>query len=231
MEYVKNEENNSKIYKSNVAVGNMDFFEQLDRIVAILAINKNIEIKKALHICITKESLNIAKKELDNEEKIEIVKVPLGLAIDNVIHQDNYEALIIYGLFNKPAIIIKEDFKVLEDIIDTYCILHAVSNKTLEKEKAFELLKNKDMYIIGTLPTNKMKPGDKFGFEIMKRKNEQEEYETIKCFITKESANKYNANKHPITPIKLIDIFNLFENIIIEPHRSYWAEFRKKDLK
>lgn len=231
MDNIKSEENYSKKYKSNVTVECMNFFEQLDRTVAILSINNNIEIKKALHICITKEALNIAKKELDNEEKIEIVKVPLGLAIDNVIHQDNYEALIIYGLFNKPAIIIKEDFKVLEDIIDTYCILHAVSNKTLEKEKAFEFLKNKDMYIIGTLPTENMKAGDKFGFEVMKRKNEQEEYEVIKCFITKESANKYNANKLPITTIKLIDIFNLFENIIIEPHRNYWVEFIKKDLK
>ena len=86
MEEIKNEENYSKIYKSNVTVGSMNFFEQLDRTVAILAINNNIEIKKALHICITKESLNIAKKELDNEEKIEIVKAPLGLAIDNIIH-------------------------------------------------------------------------------------------------------------------------------------------------
>lgn len=231
MEEIKNEENYSKIYKSNVTVGSMNFFEQLDRTVAILAINNNIEIKKALHICITKESLNIAKKELDNEEKIEIVKAPLGLAIDNIIHQDNYEALIIYGLFNNPAIIVKKDFEVLKDVVDTYCIMHAVSNKTLEKEKAFELLKNKDMYIIGTLPTENMKAGDKFGFEVMKRKNEQEEYEVIKCFITKESANKYNANKRPITTIKLIDIFNLFENIIIEPHRNYWVEFRKKDLK
>ena len=231
MEELKNEENYPKKYKSNIALGTLGFFEQLDRIVAVLAINNNIEIKKALHICITKESLNIAKKELDNEEKIEIVKVPLGLAIDNVIHQDNYEALIIYGLFNNPAIIIKEDFKVLEDIIDTYCILHAVSNKTLEKEKAFELIKNKEMYIIGTLPTITMKTGDKFGFETMKRKDEHSEYEVIKCFITKESANRYNANKLSITPIKLIDIFNLFENIIIEPHRSYWAEFRKKEFK
>jgi len=231
MEEIKNEENYSKIYKSNVEVESMNFFEQLDRTVAILSVNNNIEIEKALHICITKESLNIAKKELDKGEKIEIVKAPLGLAIDNVIHQNKYEALIIYGLFDNPAVIVKKDFEGLKDIVDTYCIMHAISNKTLEKEKAFELLKNKEMYIIGTLPTITMKTGDEFGFETMKRKDEHSEYEVIKCFITKESASKYNANKLPITSIKLIDIFNLFKNIIIEPHRSYWVEFRKKDLK
>lgn len=43
MEEIKNEENYSKIYKSNVTVGSMNFFEQLDRTVAILAINNNKE--------------------------------------------------------------------------------------------------------------------------------------------------------------------------------------------
>ncbi len=216
-------------YVSNIGLQQLGFMEQLDRPVVMVSDGQNIAINHAIHVCITQEALEQTLQKLKQEKQKEFqgIQLPLGMAVDNVIQQQLYEALIIYGLVPFPLVITKEDLMPIKDLIDSFCIMYAAVRNQITNEKAFELMKTKTIYMIGTLPTVEMKKGDTFGFETIKRKSEnEEEYEAIKCFLTKESAEKYNGENRKITEIPLINIKQFWGTVIIEPHRNYWIEFR-----
>lgn len=219
----------AKRYVSNIGLEQLGFMEQLDREVVVISDNGNIAIDHAIHMCITQDALGQTLNKLKQEKQKEFqgIQLPLGMAVDNVIQQQPYEALIIYGLAPFPLIVSKEDLMPIKDLIDSFCIMYAAVRNTITNEKAFELMKTKMVYIIGTMPTVGMKKGDTFGFETIKRKIENgEEYEAVKCFLTKESAEKYNGANREITAVLLMNIKQFFGTVIIEPHRNYWIEFR-----
>lgn len=218
-----------KEYISNIGVQQLGFMEQLDRPVVVVSDGQNIAIDHAIHMCITQEALEQTLQKLKQEKHKEFqgIQLPLGMAVDNVIQQQPYEALIIYGLAPFPFIITKEDLMPIKDLIDSFCIMYAAVRNRITNEKAFELMKTKRIYIIGTMPTAGMKQEDTFGFETIKRKTEKgEEYESVKCFLTRESAEKYNGAKREITEVSLMNIKQFFGTVIIEPHRNYWIEFK-----
>ncbi|WP_234121348.1 hypothetical protein [Clostridium hydrogenum] len=222
-------ENKNIKYVSNITLGQLGFMEQLDRDVVVLSDDGNIEIDRAVHICISQEALNQTLQEFKEtkQKEYQCIQLPLGMAVDNVIQQPLFDALIIHGLTLQELIITKEDLMPIKDLIDSFCIMYAAARNKISNEKAFELMKDKVVYILGTLPTISMKSEGKFGFDIIKRKAENgEEYESIKCFLTRESANKYNGSKSEITPVSVNQIKHFFGSIIIEPHRNYWVEFR-----
>lgn len=217
-------------YASNISLGQLGFMEQLDRSVVVISDGENIEIDKAVHMCISQEALNQILQEFKQakQKDYQCIQMPLGMAVDNVIQQPFFDALIIRGLTPQALIITKEDLIPIKDLIDSFCIMYAAARNRISNEKAFELMKDKVVYILGTLPVIGMKDREKFGFDIIKRKAENgEEYESVKCFLTRESANNYNGSKSEITPVAVNEIKHFFGSIIIEPHRNYWVEFRK----
>lgn len=222
-------ENKNTKYISNIGLGQLGFMEQLDRDIVVISDDGNIEIDRAMHMCISQEALNQTLQEFKETKRKEYqcIQLPLGMAVDNVIQKSSFDALIIRGLTPQELIITKEDLMPIKDLIDSFCIMYAAARNKISNEKAFELMKNKVVYILGTLPTISMKAEGKFGFDIIKRKAENgEEYESVKCFLTMESANKYNGAKSEITPVAVNQIKHFFDSIIIEPHRNYWVEFR-----
>lgn len=45
-------------YASNISLGQLGFMEQLDRSVVVISDGENIEIDKAVYMCISQEALN-----------------------------------------------------------------------------------------------------------------------------------------------------------------------------
>ena len=216
-------------YVSNTGLQQLGFMEQLERPIVVVSDGQNVAIDHAIHMCITQEALEQTLQKLKQEKQKEFqgIQLPLGMAVDNVIQQQPYEALIIYGLVPFPLVITKKDLLPIKDLIDSFCIMYATVRNQITNEKAFELMKAKAIYVIGTIPTVGMKKGDAFGVETIKRKTENgEEYEAIKCFLTKESAEKYNGANREITEMPLMTIKQFFGTVIIEPHRNYWIEFK-----
>jgi len=222
-------ENKNIKYASNISLEQLGFMEQLDRDVVVISDGENIEIDRAVHMCILQEALNRTLQEFKEakQKEYQCIQMPLGMVVDNVVQRPFFDALIIRGLTPQTLIITKEDLMPIKDLIDSFCIMYAAVRNKISNEKAFELMKDKVIYILGTLPTTSMKAEGKFGFDVIKRKAEKgEEYESVKCFLTMESANKYNGSKSEITPVAVSQIKHFFGSIIIEPHRNYWIEFR-----
>ena len=72
--------------------------------------------------------------------------------------------------------------------------------------------------------------GEIFGFATLQR----EGYASVRCFLTPESAQKFNKEGCPITPARVADLEKFLEGtfaLIIEPHRNYWLELGAESAK
>lgn len=88
-------------------------------------------------------------------------------------------------------------------------------------------MKDKTVYFIGKLFTDFPKAGDEIAYLGIDRiASDGTPYEAVKCFLTKESAEKFNSEKRPVTPANLAYLKSFWgKPVIIEPHRNYWIEF------
>ena len=193
-----------------IPVENLGLFEQLDRIVVAFFRKQQSSSPYDLNVSITQEHLDQKKQELE-PLGYQAVQLPLGMALDNVIQQPHYENLIIGGLAPEEIIVSKEELIPLKDIVDSFCIMYAAANNRLENSKAYELMKDKTVYFIGKLFTDIPKAGDEIAYLGNDRiASDGTQYEAVKCFLTEESAEKYNGEKRPVTPANLAPIENHF---------------------
>ena len=209
-----------------IPVESLNLFEQLDRNVVAFYRNEEIYQTESLNISITQEHYDMKYKELQ-PLGYQAVQIPLGMALDNVIQQAYFQNLIIGGLLPDEIKVNKEDLMPLKDIVDSFCIMYAAANNRLENSKAYELMKDKTVYFIGKLLTDIPQKGDEIAYMgIDRTASDGTPYEAVKCFLTKESAEKYNEEKRPISPANLAYLKSFWgKPVIIEPHRNYWIEF------
>ena len=176
----------------NIQVENLGLFEQLDRTVVVFFKNQESTTPHYLNISITQEHFDKKRQELE-PLGYQAVQIPLGMALDNVIQQAYFKALIIGGLAPEEIILSKEELMSMKDIVDSFCIMYAAANNRLENCKAYELMKNKTVYFIGKLLTDSPQKGDEIAYTgIDRTASDGTPYEAVKCFLTKESAEKNN---------------------------------------
>ena len=209
-----------------IPVENLGLFEQLDRIVVAFFRKQQSSSPYDLNVSITQEHLDQKKQELE-PLGYQAVQLPLGMVLDNVIQQPYYKNLIIGGLAPEEIIVSKEELMPLKDIVDSFCIMYAAANNRLENSKAYELMKDKTVYFIDKLFTDFPKAGDEIAYlGIDRMASDGKPYEAVKCFLTEESAEKFNDEKRPVTPANLAYLKSFWgKPVIIEPHRNYWIEF------
>lgn len=209
-----------------IPVENLGLFEQLDRIVVAFFRKQQASSPYDLNISVTQEHLDQKKQELE-PLGYQAVQLPLGMTLDNVIQQPYYTNLVIGGLAPDEIMVSKEELIPLKDIVDSFCIMYAAANNRLENSKAYELMKDKTVYFIGKLFTDFPKAGDEIAYLGIDRiASDGTQYEAVKCFLTEESAEKYNGEKKPVTSANLAYLKSFWgKPVIIEPHRNYWIEF------
>ena len=209
-----------------VPVESLDLFEQLDRVVIAFLKTVPTPVPDNLYITITSQDYEKKRQEFE-ESGYQAVKMPLGMALDNVIQQTHFTNLIIGGLYMVDIIISKEDLLPMKDMVDSFCIMFAAANNRLANIKAYDLMKSKTVYFIGQLLTEETKAGSTISYEAVDREGDGHHYEAIKCFLTYESAEKFNSQNRPITAANLEHLKHFWgKPVIIEPHRNYWIEFR-----
>ena len=209
-----------------IPIENLGLFEQLDRTVVAFFKNQESTNPYDLNISITQEHFDKKRQELE-PLGLQAVQIPLGMALDNVIQQAHFKSLIIGGLAPEEIILSKEALMSMKDIVDSFCIMYAAANNRLENSKAYELMKDKTVYFIGKLLTDIPQRGDEIAYMgIDRTANDGTPYEAVKCFLTKESAEKYNEEKRPVSPVNLTYLKSFWgKPVIIEPNRNYWIEF------
>lgn len=222
-----------KRYVSNATPEQMDFFEQLDRTVAIAVKDGSPLIGGALHLCVTQEGYDRAAAVLGlTGESSGPYQAVLGMGLDTVLQQEGYEALVVYGLAGNQMdfVLAKEDLEPMRDVVDSFCILYAAARGAMPPEQAQTLMRPKTVWFLGELPKTGKK-GETFGFATLKREGG---YESVRCFLTPESARRFNREGYPVTPARVKDLEQFLMGtfaLIIEPHRSYWLELGAEQVR
>jgi len=220
--------------KSNVKLEQLQLMQHIDCNVAILLYDRNIVSDGNVKIFITNDSLN--KWLPQNSDYVEKNKITyygdkLGKAIDYVIQNDGVHGLIIDGLTPGSLYITHEELQPLKELVDSFCIMYACVCNNISNEKAAKLMTDKQIFFLGNMPT--LIKDTKFGIETIKRNKNGEEYESIKIFLTGEQAQKYNANKLPVSKCRLSDLARAYKGMfkfIIEPYCNYWVEFIAEEI-
>lgn len=210
-----------------VPVESLGLFEQLDR--EVIAFLKDVPTPAPDNLYITVSSKDYEEKHQGFEQAgYQAVQMPLGMALDNVIQQPHFINLIIGGLYMVDIIVSKEDLLPLKDLVDSFCIMFAAAHNRLENIRAYDLMKTKTVYFLGQLLTEGLKSGESISYEGIERQTEAGQvYEAVVCFLTRESAEKFNKDNHPITAANLEHLKHFWgKPLIIEPYRNYWIEFR-----
>ena len=109
-------------------------------------------------------------------------------------------------------------------------ILYAAARGAMPPEQAQTLMRPKTVWFLGELPKTGKK-GETFGFATLKREGG---YESVRCFLTPESARRFNREGYPVTPARVKDLEQFLMGtfaLIIEPHRSYWLELGAEQVR
>lgn len=230
--FQKKQKVTKSVYESNVSLSQMKFYDHFDQKLALIVKDQEPVIQGAVSVSLTSEATTQAIEALKHqypECEIGCIESVIGLSIDYVLQ--GQQALIMYGFTPLPLIITKEDLKPIRDIVDSFCILYACARNRMPVTQAFELMKDKQLYFIGEPLTPESKT---FGVELIDREDASgKTYQSIKLFLTKESANQYNKEGRMVNDTTLQDMMTLWKGtygLIIEPYKNYWVEFGVEEV-
>lgn len=242
--------------KSNISVWQIGLFEGFDRDIMVMQRDEEEVFDDAIHVFFERDYYDayVAKAVKYSNHRYAYHEDKLGEVIYQIF-DENIPGLVIHMNINQDGNaprnqLCDEKYLSAKELVgyketaDSYHLLYTTSIDRCVREKAIAALWTRYVYIIGQLPDPRRKPaaGEKQVFELMtmKRKSDNSnataqdfEYESLKVFLTAESAMRYNPDKKPVSKYKLSMLSQLVRgklHVIIEPHRSYWLEYDPADL-
>ena len=242
--------------KSNISVWQIGLFEGFDKGIMVMHRDEEEVFDDAIHVFFEREYYDayVAKAVKYSSHNYAYHEDKLGEVV-NQVFEETIPGLVIHMNTSTDSDAPKNqlcDEKYISageligyrDAAESYHLLYTTSIDRCVKEKAVAALWTKYVYIIGQIPDVRKKPaaGEKQVFELMtmRRKNDNSnataedfDYESLKVFLTAESAMRYNSDKKPIGKYRLSMLSQLVRgklHVIIEPHRSYWLEYDPADI-
>ncbi len=235
--------------KTNISVWQLRLFEGFDKDVMVMQRDEEEIFDEAIHVFFDREYYDayVAMAVKYSKHQYAYHEDKLG-EIVHQIFEETIPGLVLHMSTNSEApknvlgdekYIAARELLGLKDAADSYHALYTVSIERSSKEEAVAHLWTKNVYIIGQLPDIRVQPkeGETPVFELMtmRRKHnggqagpEDFDYESLKIFLTLDSAMHFNPDKKPVNKYKLAMLAQLVRGklqIIIEPHRAYWLEF------
>lgn len=235
--------------KTNISVWQLRLFEGFDKDVMVMQRDEEEVFDDAIHVFFEREYYDayVSKAVKYGTHRYAYHEDKLGEVI-NQIFDEKIAGLVLHISTNEEApknvlgdekYIAATDLLGLRDAADSYHFLYTTAIDRCQREDAIARLWTKSVFIIGQLPDFRVKPkeGEKPVFELMTMKRKKDgatatagdfDYESLKVFLTADSAMRFNPDKKPINKYKLSMLSQLVRGklqIIIEPHRSYWLEY------
>ncbi|MDE6917244.1 MAG: hypothetical protein K2P39_10670 [Lachnospiraceae bacterium] len=235
--------------KTNISVWQLRLFEGFDKDIMVMQRDEEEVFDDALHVFFERAYYDayVAKAVRYSTHQYAYHEDKLGEVL-NQIFEEEIPGLVLHlgtgdgtekGVLCDEKYLAAKELLVLKDAADSYHFLYTASIDRCSKEDAIARLWTKNVYIIGQLPDFRVKPkeGEKAVFELatMRRKKdggqvtaEDYDYESLKIFLTADSAMRFNPDKKPVNKYKLAVLSQLIRGklqVIIEPHRNYALEY------
>lgn len=236
--------------KSNITIWQLHLFEGLNKDIMVMQRDEEEIFDDAIHVFFEKEYYDayVSKAKKYSEHRYAYHEDKLGEVIYQIFdEQITGLVLHISTLQNGSKTTLcdekylsAKDLRVMKDVVECFHYMYRTSIDRCSKEEAVAHMLTKSVFIIGQLPDFRKKPaeGEKQTFEIMTMKRKKDgsqikgekdyDYESLKVFLTAESAMRYNPDKKPVNRYKLSLLAQFVKGhfqVIIEPHRNYWMEF------
>ncbi len=242
--------------KTNISVWQLRLFEGFDKDVMVMQRDEEEIFDDAIHVFFEREYYDayVAKAVKYGSHRYAYHEDKLGEII-NQIFEENISGLVLHissddnaqnNTLSDEKYLANRELLGLKDAADSYHYLYTTATDRCKKEEAIARLWTKNVFIIGKLPDFKTKPaeGEKNVFELMTIKRKKDgskaeaddfDYESLKVFLTADSAMRFNPDKKPVNKYKLSLLSFLIRGklqVIIEPHRNFWLEYdpMKTDL-
>ncbi|MCI8315573.1 MAG: hypothetical protein HFH74_11160 [Lachnospiraceae bacterium] len=240
--------------KTNISVWQLRLFEGFDKDIMVMQRDEEEVFDDAIHVFFEKEYYDayVAKAVKYSSHQYAYHEDKLGEVV-NQIFEEEIPGLVLHMSTNENApknvlcdekYIASKELLALKDAADSYHILYMASIKRCAQEEAIARLWTKSVYIIGQVPDLRVQPkeGEKPVFALMtmrRKKNggeatqEDYDYESVKVFLTADSAMHFNPDKKPINKYKLAMLSQIVKGrlqVIVEPHRNYWLEYNPVTL-
>lgn len=241
--------------KSNITIWQLRLFDGLDKDIMVMQRNEEEVFDEAIHVFFEKDYYDayVSKAKKYSEYRYAYHEDKLGEVLYQIFDEDIKGLVLHINTLQNGAkttlcderYLAASDLRIMKEVIESYHYMYRTSIERCTKEEAVAKLLTKSVYIIGQLPNLRKKPaeGEKQTFELMtmKRKkdgspiqNEKDfDYESLKVFLTADSAKRYNPDKKPVNKYKLSLLAQFVKGhfqVIIEPHRNYWLEFDPQTL-
>lgn len=235
--------------KSNISVWQLGLFEGFDKDVMVMQRDEEEVFDDTIHVFFEKEYYDayVAGAVKYSAHRYAYHEDKLGEVV-NQVFEENIGGLALHmsaAASASKTVLCDEkylaagDLLGLRDAADSYHHMYMTAIDREEKEAAVARLWTKYVYMIGQLPDPHKKPaeGEKQVFELMTMKRgkdgepasaESFDHESLKIFLTADSAMRFNTDRKPIGKYKLAVLSQLVKGrlqIIIEPHRNYWLEY------
>lgn len=232
--------------ETNITVWQLRLFEGFNQDIMVMQRDEEEVFDDAIHVFFEKTYYDayVARAVQYGLHRYAYHEDKLGEVI-NQIFDENILGLVLHVSANEEAAktvlcgekyIAQKELLGLKDVADSYHFMYTLSIDRCVKEDAIARLWTKNVYIIGQLP------GKKPVFELMTMKRKKDggtataedfDYESLKVFLTADSAMRFNPDKKPISKYKLSMLSQIVKGrfqVIIEPHREYFLEFDPANL-
>lgn len=235
--------------KTNISVWQLRLFEGFDKDIMVMQRDEEEVFDDAIHVFFDKEYYDayVARATKYSGHQYAYHEDKLGEVINQIFDED-IPGLVLHISTDENApknqlcdekYIAAKELLGLKDAADSYHFLYTAAIERCSREDAIARLWTKSVYIIGKLPDFRVKPkeGEKPVFELMTMKRKKDggkvtadeyDYESLKVFLTMDSAMHFNPDKKPVNKYKLALLSQLIRGklqVIIEPHRNYWLEY------
>lgn len=231
---------------SNITVWQLRLFEALDKDIMVMQRDEQEVFDHAIHVFFEKSYYDtyLAKAKKYSDHRYAYHEDKLGEVIYQIFDED-IEGLVLHMSTQEQGLceekyLAKKDLLTIRGIADSYHHLFMASIERMPKEQAIARLWTKWVYIIGQLPDPTKKGEQRVELMTMRRKAdgslatpEDFDHESVKVFLTPESAMRFNPDKKPVNRYKLAMVASFVRGkaqIVLEPHRNYWVEFDPANL-
>lgn len=234
--------------KSNITVWQLRLFEGFDKDVMVMQRDEEEVFDDALHVFFDKEYYDayVSKAKKYSNHRYAYHEDKLGEVIYQIF-DEKIEGLVLHitpieqGAQNhalcEEKYLSAKDLKLYEDFVESYHYLYTAAIERMPKEEAIAKIWNKNVFIIGHLPDLTKGHDEKQTIELMTMRRKADgtqataddfDYESLKVFLTAESAMRYNPDKKPINRYRLSLLSQFVKgrlHVVVEPHRNYWVEY------
>lgn len=234
---------------TNISVWQLGLFEGFDKDIMVMQRDEEEIFDDAIHVFFEKEYYDayVARAVRYSKHQYAYHEDKLGEVINQIFEED-IRGLVLHVNTNENApknlpgdekYIAAKELLGLRDAANSYHYLYTATIDRCSQEEAVAHLWTKNVYIIGQLPDIRVKPKEgempRIELTTLKRKKgggkataDDYDYESLKVFLTMDSAMHFNPDKKPVNKYKLAMLSQLVRGqlqVIIEPHRNYCLEY------